>query len=903
MNMTEKTNTIKENKRARISDGDRADRQALFREILFGITYLGIAFLLGRCELLFSTLPLGLALLCASSAHSWYILAGLLLSAVTLGGERPLWISITAYALCILLRIGALYLVDTGSDEKSKSGSADRRDKLSVKRDVRYLHRCWRSFKNLFSSKERKFEKDEIREDYYPGSMFAKDPPAPREDDGTDGDGARPLLFCENIFLRMLSGVICAFAWGFADMVRGGFQFYDLFGTLFMLLVTPLAIFLFSPSFSLEGERLLFILKSPPHAKEGSVNFTAFSTVSAALLLFVTLYAARGYEVGLGIPLLTVYLSPLLALLLTLLFSERLGFIAGIVSAVLAGLAAEPMLTPILILASAIFTLLSPLSHRASAIGAVSSALVFTYFYGGIEQLIYLFPSILLSMPLFLACEKISEYLPSAEPTLEEMNDFTAAVTYEIRAAANKARIESLSAALTSLSCLFYSLSDRLKKPRSSDVEEICERAFAEKCKGCPRRDGCELAARFKEQIPRMLNARGGIDSDSLPPEIRDDCPHVAEISEEISREYADAFRALYRSEKTEVCADDYSAISTLLEDMMRADGRELAVNREATDRIYDYLSELGINVRGVAVCGKRICHVTVRGARFERVSQKADEIRAELEKICGTRLSVPTFERDGDVMLMRTSSVPSIDTVYSGSTVSASGSERGVLYRPLTNEFASKQAYVPPSECGDHIAIFKADTASDHDGYFYALISDGMGSGEAAAFTSGICTVFLEKMLCAGSSTEAALRMLNGIIRTKNDSLGDECSATVDLLELDLISGHAVFAKNGAAPTYVVRGGTVYKLCSRTVPIGILKDTAPQLLKFRMRPGDVIVMVSDGVTLGNDECPWLIDLLSDTLPSSMDSLRLDILRRAIAAGSDDDLSAIAVRVDEAKEE
>jgi hypothetical protein len=67
------------------------------------------------------------------------------------------------------------------------------------------------------------------------------------------------------------------------------------------------------------------------------------------------------------------------------------------------------------------------------------------------------------------------------------------------------------------------------------------------------------------------------------------------------------------------------------------------------------------------------------------------------------------------------------------------------------------------------------------------------------------------------------------------------------------------------------------------------------------MHPGDVIVMVSDGVTHGNDECPWLIDLLSDPLPSSMDSLRLDILKRAITSGSPDDLSAIAVRVEDAQ--
>ena len=82
-------------------------------------------------------------------------------------------------------------------------------------------------------------------------------------------------------------------------------------------------------------------------------------------------------------------------------------------------------------------------------------------------------------------------------------------------------------------------------------------------------------------------------------------------------------------------------------------------------------------------------------------------------------------------------------------------------------------------------------------------------------------------------------------------------------------------------------------------MPIGILPNPPRELLRFRTHPGDVVVMVSDGVTLGNDECPWLMDLLSSPMPLSMDSLRMDIIKRALTAGSEDDLSAIAIRVEE----
>ena len=137
------------------------------------------------------------------------------------------------------------------------------------------------------------------------------------------------------------------------------------------------------------------------------------------------------------------------------------------------------------------------------------------------------------------------------------------------------------------------------------------------------------------------------------------------------------------------------------------------------------------------------------------------------------------------------------------------------------------------------------------------------MGSGEAASAASELCAAFLERMLSAGSHVEISVRMLNSFLCARGNGSDDECSVTVDLMELDTACGHAVFAKNGAAPTYVIRDGTVYKLRSRSLPLGILHDSAPQFLRFRMHPGDVVVMVSDGVTLGNDECPWLLDLLS----------------------------------------
>ena len=136
------------------------------------------------------------------------------------------------------------------------------------------------------------------------------------------------------------------------------------------------------------------------------------------------------------------------------------------------------------------------------------------------------------------------------------------------------------------------------------------------------------------------------------------------------------------------------------------------------------------------------------------------------------------------------------------------------------------------------------------------------MGSGPEAAYTSGVCAMFMQKMLCAGNRSDITLRMLNNVIRSDNMGCGRECSATVDLLELDLMSGTASFVKSGAAPTYIAREGTVYKISSRTMPMGIIKNADARITKFDTKAGDIIVMMSDGCCPDSEDCSWLVEFL-----------------------------------------
>ena len=138
------------------------------------------------------------------------------------------------------------------------------------------------------------------------------------------------------------------------------------------------------------------------------------------------------------------------------------------------------------------------------------------------------------------------------------------------------------------------------------------------------------------------------------------------------------------------------------------------------------------------------------------------------------------------------------------------------------------------------------------------------------------------------------ALALVNSFIRERRI----ECSATVDAMELDLIRGNCAFIKSGAAPSFVLRGGRLFKLRSRTVPIGIMPSADAERIAFRVEAGDIVIMMSDGVTQTEEDCPWLYDILFSCRLTQLTSSAKRIADEA-AKRSQDDISVVLMRIEE----
>ncbi len=871
----------------------------LIGELLRGGALFGAGLLLGTCPLFFGTAPLGIALLSASSSYTWWIVGGAITGAFLRPQGLTSWAWVGVYAFLLVLRLCIRFFVDPPSRPDGRP--------LGIRM---YLSLCWASFRRNIGL-EREHE-----------------PAEPLPDWGFQTPEMQ--LFGEHPFLRMLTASVSGFAAGLFGMIAGGFHAYDLFGTLFLLLSTPLLTFILVASFGEAGLTLLFsaspLQDAPPQsrarpkpaalARDSGISavlerYRVLSLLSVSGLLVAVVFAARGWVFPPSFPYIKIQLSILLALLFSLFATSRLSIIPGVAVAIAVGLAASARLSPVFILAAGGYALLRFVTPRAGLLAGCTVSAIWCIAVEGIEVLVAMMPSILLTIPVYLLVERAAAAFPLSDSPAHadrELEGFTDSVSdalaAEHRAEAQRARLGALAEALAALSRRFNDLSGQLRRPRVAELRRICDEAFADRCARCRDREQCEGTGYpyIREALTALVAALekdAHVSVDTLPTAFLELCPHAEDIVSDINRRFAHLRETLNKGERSDIFAADYAAMAALLGDALdedRIESETMGGNRVLADRIYDRLTDQGLTLHGVVVTGREESgrrRVILQGRGLPESAAETDPLRTALEEICGAPLTAPAVERvEGGDTVLTFAPRARLRTAFSGSTVPASHDTHAPLPSPLTQSTPAG-TYTPPAVCGDHVALFHSG-----DAYFYALISDGMGSGEEASVTSEICATFLEKMLAAGGSAELSLRMLDGYLHAKNTGTDGECSATVDLMELDLIDGRAIFAKSGAAPTYVVREGTVYKLRSRSLPLGILKDTAPEVLRFRMDPGDVVVMVSDGITRGRDDCPWLIDLLSAPIPRSMDKLRRDIIRRALSAGSEDDLSAIAIRVE-----
>ena len=616
----------------------------------------------------------------------------------------------------------------------------------------------------------------------------------------------------------------------------------------------------------------------------------AYEVVSFLTVALLCVLGASDRSV-LGMPM-----APFVAMLITLWVSSGRGVLFGGAVAVACGLVLDIKYAPLLLLSAILFCLVSAVKRNAGLAAVCAAVVVWCYYIGGENGLVKVLPPMLLSIPCYMIADKYREMMTSPYKRASELSNglyFAEAVTEKTKNEAVKDKLESLSEAFSSLSENFYKLSDRFRRPDVLGIKKIAEESFEATCAGCRNRELC-YGAEYSDTLETMgaitsrLHVKGIVGKEDFSERFLSRCIRRDALEEKLNSDIARSTENIIKGGKVNFFASNYDEITAILGDALEGESEEYECDGKAADEVSDFLYNEGFGVCGVVVYGKRCKRVIAKeisipdGISAERLSNIGERI----SEIVEAPLSEPVVEVGRYGKMMTLTSRPSVKATCAHGRISHTGKE-------WNGEEGYNDLFVSPlpenddEMCGDMTDAFITDNS-----YFYSLVSDGMGSGAQAAFVSGVCAMFIEKMLSAGNRADITLRMLNNVIRSENMGCGEECSVTVDLLELDLMSGTASFIKSGAAPTYIARGDTVYKIYSRTMPVGIIKDADARITKFDTKPGDLIVMISDGCCPDSSDCPWLVDYLCSYITRKhknvesggevCEELKDEILRQAV---------------------
>lgn len=422
------------------------------------------------------------------------------------------------------------------------------------------------------------------------------------------------------------------------------------------------------------------------------------------------------------------------------------------------------------------------------------------------------------------------------------------------KAPKEKNRDEKLTLVEESFSSISKALSELQTIGSTEKTERFCPPLCCAGCNGCFSYgiDEYELQSRMRGFVK---------DNAEIPSHLLEKCPQSGLVLSSLE---------LMQDRDTSVLNDTanrYEEFSRILSSMREANERESAVDTELSLRLSEALTKKGLYFSHSRVYGSRLLTAEVYDVDLKVMECSSNSLKATVSGVLERQVSDPFFQTHDDCVTMRFETVPACRVEHSMMT-------------------SAKQGEVTD---GDTAAVFESG-----DGMIYGLINDGMGSGEAAAISSRMGAILIEKLVLLGSDKDEVLRLLNKLMLQKDD----EVFTTVDLLSIDRLTMSAELLKAGAAQSYLIREGEIMVLSAKSTPLGLVESLAAKRLRFTLKHSDVIVMVSDGAHDGDGVPPWLDEYVNSGNDDSVAIMTAKLLERAReCAEKPDDISVLVARI------
>lgn len=316
--------------------------------------------------------------------------------------------------------------------------------------------------------------------------------------------------------------------------------------------------------------------------------------------------------------------------------------------------------------------------------------------------------------------------------------------------------------------------------------------------------------------------------------------------------------------------ADQLSGVSKLLESLSREVDTNITFDTRNESRIKEELAYLNIVCLECVVYEKDIQTKNINLIiKTDTIDEK--KIETTVSKITKCRMCIQSIEPSEVVgaSIVNMITKPNYDISFGSCVV---------------NKFGKVV-------CGDSYSFVKIE-----DGKFLVSICDGMGSGESAHTVSRLTISLIENFYRAGFDNDIILSSVNKLLSINED----ENFSTIDLCIIDGRKNIYDFIKHGATTGYLKRDlSDVEEITSSGLPVGVLEEIKPHIIKKYINPMDTIILVSDGIadSFSDGELKRFISATDSKNPQSFSEKILSEAMKRNGNIPRDDMTVLCVRV------
>ncbi|PWW33037.1 stage II sporulation protein E [Paenibacillus pabuli] len=555
------------------------------------------------------------------------------------------------------------------------------------------------------------------------------------------------------------------------------------------------------------------------------------------LCLIILLASVMTGAVGWTIQSLSVehMLSRYLILIFALVGGAPLGASVGVITGLILSLADMSAVYQMSLLAFAgmLAGMLREGKRAAVALGMLLGSSILSIYLGGPGDVMNSLWETCAAIVLFMLTPKsmltaISKYVPGTQDHTKSQHEYAKRIR-DVTAE----RVTRFSQVFRQLSRSFDQMSGAGEPVQNEGGMEHFMNAVAEgTCSGCFKKAQC-WDSKFIQTYKYMTDVMSSIEANpemsgkQIPVEWNRVCAKPEEVLEVMRAQYGLHQHNMQWKrqiiDSRQLVAEQLSGVSQVMEDLAKEIQRESEEMVQQEEQIRDALESLGLSIHSIEIINLEAGNVEIE--IVHAYTRGFDECRKMIAPLISDVL-------DEHIAVLNESMLDprqGLATVTFGSA----------------KTFEITTGVAAAAKGGDVMSGDSFSTVELGNGTFAVALSDGMGNGERARMESSAALNILEQLLQSGMDEKLAIKSVNSVLMLRSP---EEMYATVDMALIDEYTAETTFMKIGSTPSFIKRGQEVIQVSASNLPIGIIKDIEVDLVTVQLQPGDVLIMMTDGI-------------------------------------------------------